>query len=246
MISFSHAMTFVRQGRGFSRSYGIVPVAAIGLLGVSLFAAPAAFAQTIIEPTAVTSPQGSISGQPLGNIINQSGLSSTYTSGVTDFATFTSTVTHSGSSNEGFTNSHAGMPQQITFNLGAPATISAIAFWAANNIGTVTQFQLFADDDSNYSNGTSGQLGTTFSSAAGTGGANAAQVFTFASTTTQYVHLNVLNTQGGTNLYPGIGEVAFRSVGGSSAAPEPGSIAFLAPSGLPVVGRVVRRRRKAA
>ena len=77
-----------------------------GVVTVVMLAAPAT-ADVMIDPTAVSSPSGDFGGAfALVNMINQSGLSATYISGVTDFATFTATTTHNspaGGTNSGFT-----------------------------------------------------------------------------------------------------------------------------------------------
>jgi len=58
-----------------------------------MLAAPAT-AEVMIDPISVTSPLRRLRGEfALVNMINQSGLSANYTSGVTDFATFTATAT---------------------------------------------------------------------------------------------------------------------------------------------------------
>ena len=198
----------LRNKRGFCEKFAAL------LPCLALFALSAASARgdVIIDPVSVTSPQGNFSGLfALVNMINQSGLSATYTSGVTDFATFTATTTHSspGSTNSGFA-AVSGEPQQFIFDLGSVMTISAIAFWDTTNVGSVTEFQLFSDNDNSFSDGTTGQIGSTFN-AIQTADPTPAQVFTFAPVTTRFIDLNVLADAGGTDLVSGIGEIAFAS-----------------------------------
>lgn len=185
--------------------------------------APAS-AQYILQPTAISSPQGDY-GSPydLPLIISQSGLSLPYVSGTTDFITYTALATHNSTNslNSGFTGTPGGYPQQITFNLGSAQDINGIAFWAVANPGSVTQFRLFQDVDSDPFNGIGPQLGGVFNPLANGGPTSPAQVFSFGSTNTQFVHMFVDNTDGGTELFPGVGEVAF------AAVPEPTTWALM-------------------
>ena len=79
---------------------------------VSIFMASSANAGLITSATSVSSPQGEFGGTfQLDNIINQSGLSAGYTSGVTDFTTFTSGTTHDALNGTGFTGTESVGPQ---------------------------------------------------------------------------------------------------------------------------------------
>jgi len=213
-------------------------------LAAVVWMAPAGFAGVIVQATSISSPQGSFStaGYELTQIINQSGLSAGYTGGVTDFDSFLASATHDSgvgtTTNTGFTNTAGGFPQQITFNFGSLFSISGLGFWATSNIGTVTEFRLFADDDSDPTNGVGGQLGGTFNAAANGGTASAGQVFSFGAASTQFVHLYVDNTAGGTGLFPGIGEVVFNA-SNASAVPEPATTALVL---IGLAGVVLRRK----
>jgi hypothetical protein len=198
----------------------------------------------MIDPLSVISPQGDYSGDyALANIINQSGLSAGYTSGVTDFAAYVASVTHdgtgtgSGGTTSGFTGNNSAPPAQFSFDLGAPLQIDAIAFWDTDNPGSVTSFDLYADTDQDFGNGAGTYLGT-FNPTAGGSQPSSAQVFTFSSVYTRYVHLEAtsLATAGLKNA--GIGEVAFRS----GTVPIPAA-AWLFGSGLMGLLAVSRRRR---
>ena len=191
--------------------------------------------------SSVTSPQGSFGGAfDIVNAINQSGLSAGYTSGLTDFDAFVASTTHNatGSLNSGFTGAQAP-PGQFSLDLGALFTIDALAFWDTQNSGSLRSFNLYADDDQIFGNGVGALIGTFNATGGGFGGPQPtlAQIFLFGSVSTRFLHVDVLTMEGGTNLVPGIGELAFRS---AEAVPEPSSIALLL-AGLLGLGLARRR-----
>ncbi|HZO51990.1 MAG TPA: PEP-CTERM sorting domain-containing protein [Bryobacteraceae bacterium] len=212
-------------------------------LAAAVWMAPAGFGGMIVQPTAISSPQGSLNtpGYELTQIVNQSGLSAGYTSGVTDFATYLGSATHDSGTdptiNTGFTNTGGGFPQQITFNLGSVISIAGLGFWATSNAGTVTQFRLFTDIDGDPTNGVGVQLGGTFNALPNGGTAGPGQVFSFGATSTQFIHLYVDNTQLGTGAIPGIGEVAFDA---AAQVPEPATTALVL---MGLAGIALRRKR---
>jgi hypothetical protein len=184
-------------------------------------------ARVILEPISVTSPQGSFSNPTFGlvHMIDESGLTTSYTGGLTDFDSYVPTTLHNSpgaGTNSGFTNQAGGFPQTITFDLGSVFNLSGLGFWGTGNIGSVTQFQLFADTDAVFTNGGTTQLGSTFNALPGTG-SDLGQIFNFTAFATEFIHLRVLNTTGGTGLIPGIGEAAFAS----GAVPEPATAMLL-------------------
>lgn len=216
------------------------PLAAIAAAILS----PYAWGGAITGADAVTSPQGDFAGSyALVNIINQSGLSANYISGVTDFSSFAATTTHDSGgvgTNSGFVLAF-GPPQQFIFDLGSVKTIDGLAFWSTSNPGSVTQFQLFTDNDDDYANGTTGQIGGTFD-AVRIGEPTPAQVFSFAPVSTRYVDLNVLDNAGGMGYESGIGEIAFSD---PASSPEPASLILVgcALCGVGMLGRRSWRRR---
>ena len=115
-----------------------------------------------------------------------------------------------------------------------------MAFWAAGPAsptgGSVTQFDLYPDDDFIVLNGTGPLLGA-YTALANGGPATPVQIFTFAPTTTRFVVLQVNGTDGGVTP-PGIGEVAFRQ-----AIPEPESLTLVAVA-VAMAGCVRHRRRR--
>ncbi len=110
-----------------------------------------------------------------------------------------------------------------------------MALWNNWNTSGIREFELFADDDDDFTNGRGNRLGgQTFEAEQpereGMEGAVRqipVQTFSFESTRTQYIHLNVLNTHGSNSLV--VREVAFEQVP-FEISPIPG-IAFILGAG---------------
>lgn len=202
---------------------------------IVLAAASIANADIMIGAVSVSSPQGNIGGiHDIGNIINQSGLSAAYTSGVTDFATFAAGTTHLGLTGTGFTGSETQGPQQFTFDLGAVTLINGVAVWNTTSVGAISSFSLLADTDSDFGNGVSATL-VAATALATPGSPVPAQVFSFAPTATRYVHFNGLSSLAPPDYY-GLGEVAF------SVVPTPSAV-LLGCIGLGMASRRLKRRK---
>ena len=207
---------------------------AISLFCVAVFGSTAN-AVPIIGISAISSPQGDFGGAfALINAINQSGLSAGYTSGVTDFASYTAGTTHSSpgsGTNSGFTNA-SGVPQIFSFDIGSMQTIDGFAIWANENIGSLTSFDLYADNDNIFGNGVGALLGSFIVSGPST--ISSADVRSFSAVSTQFLHIDTLAPL---FLTVGIGEFALRS----AAVPEPTSLVLL---GAGLFGLGFHRRKR--
>lgn len=203
-----------------------------------LLALPAAgLAGVIVGASGVSSPQGSLLGAPLSNIINQSGLSATYTSGVTDFATFTASTTAAGLIGAGFTGTNSVGPQTFTFDLGAVLSIGGIAVWNSSSVGRITDFELYADTDGDATNG--GLTALLPNTALGNGG-GLSYVFSFGPTSTQFVHFVGTGSVAPPNFF-GLAEVAFDQVR-DGGVPEPGTLVMLSAGAIALLLRGRNRK----
>ena len=97
------------------------------------------------------------------NLINQSSLSSNYVNGVTDFDSYTSTTTaNSRASGSNWQSAQGITTGFLSFDLGDTYKIDGIALWnrGGNNTRNIIDFELYADDDADSSNGLGTFLGS--------------------------------------------------------------------------------------
>lgn len=196
----------------------------------------------IRSPTAAVAASGSLFGSP-NDTINQSGLSSGFTSGVTDFDTYDPTnVSHAG----GFSgvwisgNGFLTPPQFMTYDLGSSFAIERVAFWQQGGTGSqINAFEIFADDDGSPVD----DLGTSIGAFNPTMGTTFGQVFNITDVSTQFLHMRITSGQHGTSTRPAIGEFAVDQTVASTPVPEPSTYALFL-TGLAAVGIMNRRRKR--
>lgn len=212
---------------------------------LGLVSSSPAQAGLILQPTAASTNMGSFTGQPI-RTIDQSGLSTGYTSLVTDFdAYFASNPTHNigFSPPNGWGSSVTVTSGNFDFDLGGTYTIESFALWneGGDLAGNIVGFTLLAADNAAFNNAS--VLGS-FTANPNTGPATAAlpEVFTFAATAASFVRMQITST----NANPGqsnavLGEAAFEV--STTAVPEPSSMSLLATAGaIGLVGAWRRRR----
>jgi hypothetical protein len=205
-----------------------------------------AHAGVVVGATGVSATAGLPAGYnaptALSNIIDQSGLSANYVSGVTDFATFTSTTTAcylctpggSAFSELGGVAAVNGTFGDIVFDLGTIKTVGGIAVWNQAGSASLNTFDLLAN----------GSVIGSFTMAANSQNfPMPASVFSFGPVTSQFVTMRITSNFGYTDGTI-MNEVAFDATG-TPPVPEPEGYA-LALSGLAVLGLVSRRARKSA
>ncbi len=181
------------------------------ILGFIIFLfAGTANAGLIIGATDITSNTMGTAGGSIDNIINQSGLSVGYTSGVTDFDSYLATHPTNNAGNAWAGNSGPVFGEMI-FDLGGIFAIDSFALWTQSNSNAIDAFSILVD----------GNLAGSFNALVGSGPNIAAQVFDLTDLAGQFITLQVFSNHGGQNV--NIGEVAFETV----SVPEPASIAVL-------------------
>ena len=172
----------------------------------------------MLQPVNVTS---NVENTPPTALIDQAGLSSGYTSRITNFDTYLAlNPTHNGE-NFGWLTSLNVTAAQLTFDLGGLNPIESLAIWNSGiAVLGIKDFSILASNDSSFL--TSVNLGSfTAISPLGTHTATLPQVFSFAPISASFIRLDIQNSQGIARLF--MGEVAFELV----AVPEPSSFVIV-------------------
>ncbi len=189
----------------------------------------------------VSNPSGGLSSHPLDDIINQSGLSSSYIKGSTDFTSFVTSTTSTGLSDSGFTRNLSNGPEAFTFGFDDLVTLDAIAIWNTTSVGAIDSFALYSDTDMHYGNGTLHELLPATNLLTSNSEPVSAQVFSFSPVTTHYIHVVGLSTLSAPDYY-GLSEVAFSQI--SSPVPEPSSLGLML-AGLGLMTFQYKRKSRA-
>jgi hypothetical protein len=204
--------------------------AVAGLLVVLIaVVAPATVADAtmVLNAVSATTANFAMLDTPITQAINQSGLSDTYTSGVDDFDAYIGgSPTHDNNPAAGNTTdflgdaaSQAAVPTlEITFNLGSPYYVEAIAFWSYGQAAqpALRTIDIQASEDASFSSPVS--LGTFTPFFSSNFNFQPVQVYdTFSTTIAQYIRfVNMNNDPASSSAAIAFGEVAF----GVTAVPE--------------------------
>lgn len=173
------------------------------------------------------------------NLVNQSGLSSGYVSGVTNFSTYLSgSPTHLGTSTSSAAGYFALAPAWVIVDLGSSRSVTDMVLWNDNDYQGVNSFSVDVSYDAGFSSfASAGNFNATYGPD-GYGNPVAAQAFDLADQTGRYVRVNFLSAHQGS--YVNVGEIAF-GTDAANAVPEPASLA-LAVMALMAAGAARRRR----
>lgn len=189
---------------------------------LSFFITGLANAGVILQADSIWS-DGPAYSEPTGNIINQSGLSNTYTNGVDDFTSFVSSTTanyYNGTYND--LGSNSAQLDNFYFDLGDIFTIDALAIWNQTGSASLKTFDIYSSTDSAFTDTT---LLGSYSIADGQYGAAMGNILSFEEATAQYFMIDVTANYGYSYMTK-INEVAFSSIE-TEPVPEPSMILLL-------------------
>ncbi|MGE3818010.1 MAG: discoidin domain-containing protein [Isosphaeraceae bacterium] len=223
-----------------SKSVGCVPLAAVAL--VAFGTCLEGRAQVIIAPVSVLATPPINGNFSFDRTIDQSGLSTTYVSGVTNFNAYVaSSPTHLRTNiPPTFGLTATNPPGNVDYDLGSVYDLDKMAFWNYGFSGSaaINSFQVYTSNDSTFT--TSFLAGSFTAVDDGNSTFNNVQVFDLTDSTARYVRMSVLTRAGPAGVGFGYGEIAF----GTAAIPEPSPATLgLVCLGLASLGRAIRRRR---
>jgi hypothetical protein len=203
-----------------------------GAMLLTLAGGAPAFAGAILSPTSV--PIDNLGLMSAAHIIDESGLSASFTSGSTDYDSYIAgNPTHAAfqflppspnawASGTGFSGKF------MEFDLGSNYAILGFALWTNNNPTAVNSFTLSSAADQDFTTGVT-SLGTF--TAVSTLAVQSYDVSGLG----EFVRLTINSDHGATNV--NIGEVAFDV----QVVPEPASLAILG-LGIAALARIRRKR----
>ncbi|WP_334061815.1 PEP-CTERM sorting domain-containing protein [Alteromonas genovensis] len=182
------------------------------LFALIVLSTSSAQASVILSPISVVSNtlgnfDGNITAE---NLINQTGLSLNFTSGLTDFSTYiASNPTHADSSTSpgpGWASiNNDVLSGTLVFDLGATYALNKFVLWGDVDTQTVGLFSLDISDDISFGAFSTLGGGTGTVSTTGT-----ADIFTLSTFSGRYVRWNIFGNLGASNLVQA-GEIAFEA-----------------------------------
>jgi hypothetical protein len=198
-------------------------------------------AGTILSPTAVVSSNmGEYDSVSYGfhNMYDQSGLSTPFVSGTTNFDTFVSNgVTHIADDSRSWLSRPGVFNGYVTFDLGGIYDVTKLVLWngASGISASPNNFSFATSLTSDFS------LSTSVGTFTGQGANYDATVYDVTESNARYVRMNI-GGNFGNGCCTAIGEIAF-DVGppASTNVPEPTSVALL---GLGLIAAFAGARRK--
>lgn len=201
--------------------------------GVSLVAQ----AGPIISGT-VADASAAHSGWSPSHLLDQSGLSTTYTSGVTDFAAYLAGgPTHLGSSTSSAAGWFAPGPAWVVVDFGSSIVLGDMILWNDNDYQGVASFSVELADNVNMIGATNLGMFNASYGPSGYDNGTPAQAFDLLDAVGRYARVNFLSAHQGPNI--NVGEIAFGST--ATSVPEPGTLALFG-FGLAGIGFMRRRR----
>ncbi len=201
-------------------------------------------AALVVAPQAVlANGLGETAGQSLSQTIDQSGLSTGYTSGVTDWDTFVAGApTHNSlSTSNNWLSAPGSTTGVIDFDMGTAYVIDQIALWDVTLTGAVdiNSLTISVATMSDFSDALVSDT-ITLNDPAGVDTARPIQVFNLTNKRFgRYVRFTI-NSNSGSVVNTGLGEFAL------AATPEPGSLMLCGLSAIALGWRSRRRRRQIA
>jgi hypothetical protein len=198
-------------------------------------------ADVILSAQSVVSAPSAITVYTFDRTIDQSGLSVNYLSGVTDFASYTSSdpIHAQGDQPPTYAAANVASPFNVDYALGGTYGVNQLALWnyPFPTSGGLHSFEVYTSGDAGFAAST--LVGSFIALDDGTL-LNHVQVFDLADTNAAFVRIHSLSTR--QNGFAGFSEVAFGVNAVSSDLPEPG-VPALALIGL--LAAVLARRTRA-